>query len=231
MQYFITASVFIHLIILIFSSETTRFEFANQYGETYNISLVAENKHNAKPENVNQTNVINKQPSISQHINESPINNQKIITKEIIEPEVAEIVAEIVADINTPISATPIAITPLLNIASQNQNNSILEKNNSDIDAKLILNHIQSELKRYFIYPKLAVKKNLQGKVTLGFRVGKSGDIVDIYIAKSSGHAVLDLAAKNSLKKVHYIPKTNMSANKNVSLNLQLPIIYQLQES
>lgn len=89
--------------------------------------------------------------------------------------------------------------------------------------------HIKLELARHFHYPAQAVRRGWQGIVLLGFRIGIDGDIEDIHIAQSSGHALLDRAALGALGKVHKVALD--SGTLRAALDLQLPVIYRLEES
>lgn len=88
---------------------------------------------------------------------------------------------------------------------------------------------VQLELARHFHYPPLAARRGWQGQVVLAFRVGVDGAIEAAHVAHSSGHALLDRAALGALGKVHKIAlqRTPLRA----PLELQLPVIYRLEES
>lgn len=58
----------------------------------------------------------------------------------------------------------------------------------------------------YFSYPVLAQRRNWQGEVQLGLRVGADGQLSNIHIIKSSGYSILDRAAIKSLKQIAAIP-------------------------
>lgn len=101
----------------------------------------------------------------------------------------------------------------------------------ADIDTtdKQALLYIQDELAKHFNYPRIAVAKGWQGKVLLGFQLKRNGMIENIYIAKSSGYAILDRAASKALANIQPITQTNIWFNDTFS-DLQLPVIYKLQE-
>lgn len=106
------------------------------------------------------------------------------------------------------------------------------ERNNA-LNKKLVLQYLQGELSRHFSYPRLARLRGWQGKVLLGFKLQKSGTIENIYIAKSSGYALLDNAASKSLAEIKHITDTDSRFKSwldNNASNLQLPVIYRLQE-
>jgi len=216
MSYFIAASILIHFLVLTFTPEPTLFVKQQQRGEINNITLITNNVE-ARPVRINRPNKANKIVGKSENINAKSLTKSVKITNKTSSPKPGKI--------NIPPPTAQISTTEGID-----QLNRTTKKQKLALDTDLILNKIRSKLKRYFNYPKLAVKKNIQGEVTLGFRIETNGNIVDIYIAKSSGYAMLDRAAKNSLKKVQFIPLADATINK-VLVNLQLPVIYQLQES
>jgi protein TonB len=89
--------------------------------------------------------------------------------------------------------------------------------------------HINLELARHFHYPAQAVRRGWQGIVLLGFRIGVDGDIEAIHIAQSSGHALLDRAALGALSKIDRVALD--SGRLRTALDLQLPVVYRLEES
>lgn len=91
-----------------------------------------------------------------------------------------------------------------------------------------VISIIYKELSQHFKYPKLAQKRNWQGKVLLSLRVTASGMINNIQLNSSSGYSVLDKAAINSLIKVGHIPQ--ISSWLPYDINLNLPVVYQLTE-
>jgi len=95
--------------------------------------------------------------------------------------------------------------------------------------ATAIAARVNLELARHFHYPPQAVRRGWQGTVLLGFRVGIDGDIEDIHITQSSGHALLDRAALGALGKVQKLALD--SGTLRAALDLQLPVIYRLEES
>lgn len=88
---------------------------------------------------------------------------------------------------------------------------------------------VDLELARHFNYPSIAVRRNWQGTVLLGFRIGVNGDIEAIHIARSSGYALLDRAALGALGKVQRVALDHGPLR--AALDLQLPVIYRLEES
>lgn len=89
-----------------------------------------------------------------------------------------------------------------------------------------VLSIIYKKLNQHFTYPKLAQKRNWQGKVLLSLRVSSSGEINNVQLHKSSGYSLLDQAAIDSLIKVKQLPQ--ISSWLPYDINLKLPVIYQL---
>ena len=85
---------------------------------------------------------------------------------------------------------------------------------------------IYKELNQYFTYPRLAVKRNWQGKVLLSLRVTSTGKIKNIHLNNSSGYDILDQAAINSLSKVEQLPE--VSSWLPFDVDLKFPVIYKL---
>lgn len=91
-----------------------------------------------------------------------------------------------------------------------------------------LMAHMRLELARHFHYPPLAARRGWQGTVLLGFRIGTHGAIEAIHVAESSGHATLDRAALGALAKVAPL---SLERELDETLELQLPVIYRLEES
>lgn len=92
-----------------------------------------------------------------------------------------------------------------------------------------ILTKLRKDLKQYFYYPNIARRNSIQGTVLLGFAINQTGFIQNIHIIKSSGHAILDLAAEDSMQQLHRVNwASGMLAQSGIAL--ELPIIYTLME-
>jgi TonB family protein len=58
------------------------------------------------------------------------------------------------------------------------------------------------------VWPKEALQKAQQGKVTLAFMISESGAVTDSKIVKSSGFPMLDMAARDGIMKCRFKPAT-----------------------
>lgn len=83
-------------------------------------------------------------------------------------------------------------------------------------------NLIHSRLLASLTYPKLAIRRNLEGTAIISFSI-KKGKIVSYKISKSSGHKILDDAALKLAAKA-----ANLSADPLLDFNLNVPLKYEL---
>ncbi len=89
-----------------------------------------------------------------------------------------------------------------------------------------LLAHIRLELARHFTYPWIARRRGWQGTVVLGFELLPDGRIEHIEVRKSSGHRILDLAARRALTRVG---RVRLDAWRPATAQpLELPVEYRL---
>ena len=92
-----------------------------------------------------------------------------------------------------------------------------------------ILSQIRRDLTQYFYYPPLARRKGLQGTVLLGFGISGQGAIHNIRVVKSSGYAILDLAAQDAMQQLENLSWYAASLH-GKAMDLELPVIFRLTE-
>jgi len=92
-----------------------------------------------------------------------------------------------------------------------------------------ILRQIRHDLTQYFYYPPLARRKGLQGTVLLGFGISGQGAIHDIRVVKSSGYAILDLAAQDAMQRLEKLSWYAATLH-GKDMDLELPVIFRLTE-
>ena len=92
-----------------------------------------------------------------------------------------------------------------------------------------LLGELQTRLSRYLVYPLLARERGWEGTVVLGLRVESNGHLDRIRVEQSSGYAVLDRSALNSLSRVGRLVEVSDWLDGR-SMNMQLPVIYRLVE-
>ncbi len=105
--------------------------------------------------------------------------------------------------------------------------NATTQANNQQAQAKVV-SLLINELRQYFVYPRLARKRNWQGKVLLAMQITPAGTVRNIRLTKSSGYPILDQAALKAMQQVETLP-----AMKNIlqtDLDIEIPVLYQLIE-
>jgi TonB family protein len=93
-----------------------------------------------------------------------------------------------------------------------------------------LLGQLQTRLSRHLVYPPLARSRGWEGTVLLGLRVESNGHLERIHIEHSSGYAVLDNSALNSLNRLGQLAEASAWLNGR-GLDMQLPVIYRLIEN
>lgn len=91
----------------------------------------------------------------------------------------------------------------------------------------LILARLRAALRTHFTYPMLARRRGWEGRVLVGLRIESGGRIGGIHVARSSGYGVLDRSAVDALSRVQGLPGVETGGR---TLELQVPVIYRLQE-
>ena len=91
-----------------------------------------------------------------------------------------------------------------------------------------VLSRIRTDLQKYFVYPLLAQRQGWQGRVLLGFSVAANGMIRNIHVASGSGYPILDTSAVTALSHIHHLYESR-GWLQGKSLELQLPVVFQLQ--
>ncbi|MFP4607526.1 MAG: energy transducer TonB [Thiohalospira sp.] len=76
----------------------------------------------------------------------------------------------------------------------------------------------------HFRYPPVAVRRGWEGDVHLAFRVTAEGEIRGIEVARGSGHAMLDDAAREALERVARLDGPGHA------IELELPVHFRLRE-
>lgn len=91
-----------------------------------------------------------------------------------------------------------------------------------------IRSRLKIELARYFNYPHVARLRGWEGSVLLAFRIEMNGRLERIRVAQSSGFAVLDRSALDSLARVDVIPEA-VAWLEGHDIDMQIPVIYRLE--
>jgi TonB family protein len=92
-----------------------------------------------------------------------------------------------------------------------------------------ILSQIRHDLSQYFYYPQHARRKGMQGTVLLSFEISGQGAVHDIRVVKSSGYAILDLAAQDAMQRLDKL-SWYAALMHGREIDLELPVIFRLTE-
>jgi len=107
-----------------------------------------------------------------------------------------------------------------------------LEKNNSDTSQQNSLffyfSLIREKIEQNKIYPEVARKKGITGKVKLNFSILSNGDIREIKILSSSGNDILDNSAIETIKRIIPFPPFPKDLQKD-SISFVITISYKLK--
>ena len=93
-----------------------------------------------------------------------------------------------------------------------------------------LLGVLQSELSRTLRYPPLARERGWQGTVLLGVAVAPDGALRGTRLLRSSGHALLDAASLDSLRRIHSLPLA-AGWRRSDPIEVILPIRFQLADN
>lgn len=115
--------------------------------------------------------------------------------------------------------------------ANVNANTSTSQpgRTQSLVTGNLLKRMLLNNMAQFFNYPRFALKRGWQGEVTIGIRIEPDGYISRTQLVNSSGYGTLDLAALEGARKVKSLPNAVALLN-GQAFNLQLPVIYRLQD-
>ncbi len=102
------------------------------------------------------------------------------------------------------------------------------ETGNADEIRARIESRLRLDFARHFDYPWLARLRGWEGDVLLGVIVQASGRLDGIHVVRSSGFAVLDRSAIDSLRRIERIPDA-VAWLRGRDLEMRLPVIYRLE--
>lgn len=126
------------------------------------------------------------------------------------------------SQVETPVTETSVAQESLQTAPEDDDDQ---EATRAYLRSRLLAN-----LANYFYYPALARRNGWEGTVLLGLRVEPDGQLDKIRLERSSGYAVLDNSALNSLKRIGNLVEARAWLEGH-SVDMQLPVIYRLIEN
>lgn len=106
----------------------------------------------------------------------------------------------------------------ILTVAHDKMAGASIASTNSEIDPLKI---IRDSIERAKVYPPLARKKGIEGKVILRFRVSNNGEIDEVRVVKGSGFEILDRMSIETIKRSAPLPY--------VSGWIEIPLIFRLE--
>ncbi len=92
------------------------------------------------------------------------------------------------------------------------------------------LQKVRSLLEKQKNYPMMARRQNQEGVVVLQFTISSSGQIEGARVRRSSGHNLLDQAAREILRRVGRFPPFPAELKRR-QLTIEIPLAYRLEEN
>lgn len=215
MSAFIIASAGIHAGLVI-SSYSTNITLPGSTGSVMTVKLKIE-KNTVKQSSVNNNTKI-KQIKIVEKKTVQTTNKAK-------QPVVSKESSHKIESLTKKRTLTP--DTPLTNLTTKESTQPV-NKGKEEKSKAYVIAIIYKALNQHFTYPRMAQRRNWQGKVLLSIRVTAAGEIKNIKLNKSSGYAILDKSAISSLTKIGELPQ--LISWLPYDFDLTLPVIYQLTE-
>lgn len=89
---------------------------------------------------------------------------------------------------------------------------------------------LQAAFEAQFVYPPLARRHGWQGRVHLALRIEADGRLRELRVLRSSGYAVLDQDALQTLARVNQLRQSHAWLDDR-PVDIELPVVYRLIES
>lgn len=83
------------------------------------------------------------------------------------------------------------------------------------------------EIAKHLVYPELAVKAGVEGRVVIEIKLSKTGQILDTKVIQSLGNNGCDEAAIDAIKKVKWKPA--YQRDKPVNVIVSIPVVFRLK--
>ncbi len=123
-------------------------------------------------------------------------------------------------------AAPPQQIAPETRSVGQGQASATVGVSNADVEASYTA-MLASWLARHKRYPRAARRRNIEGVVTLSFRVNAAGTVTQYEIVNSSGYEMLDQEVANMLKRAEPLPAIPASLGRS-SFAVTIPVRFEL---
>lgn len=128
-----------------------------------------------------------------------------------------------------PAAETPATITPIPTAVAAPRDAADAPERHRQTARAQIRAQLLTDLARHFEYPLLARRRGWEGTVWLAFVVAPNGALEHIHVARGSGYDALDHSAVNALHRVGRLHHASHWLGGD-ALQMQLPVIYRLQE-
>ncbi len=169
-------------------------------------------KSKPKPKPIEKKKPIEKpkEPEIKEELTTEPAS-------EVVEK--TEVIEEVIQPDTETVDQEMIAQTDNANSNSTTDNSAAAAK------AKYVKQHfayIKERIEKEFVYPRIARRRGMEGKVIVSFVICEDGTVHDVKIVESSGHKILDDNAIACVKRAAPFPPPPARAE------LVFPITYKL---
>ncbi len=84
-----------------------------------------------------------------------------------------------------------------------------------------------AEIAKHLVYPELAVKAGVEGRVIIEIKLSKTGQILETRVVQSLGNNGCDEAAINAIKSVQWKPA--YQRDKPVNVIVSIPVVFRLK--
>jgi protein TonB len=91
------------------------------------------------------------------------------------------------------------------------------------------LKEVRQLLEKQKDYPLMARRRQLQGIVVLRFIISCGGQIESSQVSRASGHAILDEAARDTIRRVGRFPPFPADLNRQ-ELTIEIPLAFRLSK-
>ena len=218
------------LISFIFISATAHLAVLN-YGSQWTMDLNEKNEQGSSNFAVEILYTKKTETEPQKPITESPINNQPQVqtvaqTREIISVKKKNPLFSNATNNKLKNNQDEKPNTANSTAEKKPDTEKIIDKNNQLSEAT-INKAIKEELKKYFYYPKAAIRRDWQGKLLVSFNVLEDGSIENISVTESSGYKILDDAAVNAVGKIKLTVESSQLTFGSETKR-SLPIAYKL---
>jgi protein TonB len=137
-------------------------------------------------------------------------------------PPSALLVARLSPTLATSPSAPATMLKNTLDDVQEKSLPALPPRKTDGVAAQASIHAAQRKLSAYQFYPAEAAARGLEGEVRLLLTLDKNGDLVDIRVASSSGHAILDEAAVRAAEAMHNVPNA-------AAMEMILPVVFRLE--